>query len=551
MIRWSLVVSLLMLVISPALADSAPWMEQLRAIPIQEDGRVMPLDSYAREIAVRVTGRQEWPAGRGPAVYSGREPIELFCDLLFKPDNFAHAPFIAIGDRSFKAAIGLDPDREFFTPVEIASNRGIAEYVDSYSRRRLENPAAFPLRDQKRALDLRFAVDLCNAFSAQSPLPIVPNGEGQAFLHAGIDQGDPGTEAVQAALATFGEAYVRGSDLGAPAIALVGAVESAGQLTPGMARAIRLELFMTDHAPWSKAVIAYALAIIVLGCSRLTARRALVILAVALAAWGIAEHVLGVALRVVILDKPPVSNSYESLLWMGLVAAVLGSIAQLWRRRGWYGFAGITAALASVLIAGLVPFQDQTNALPAVLRSNFWLTIHVLTIVASYGALAVASVLGHVFLIRAAFKGSGDAGATSPSDRSLITQTYRMIQIGLFLLTTGTILGGVWAADSWGRFWGWDPKETWALISIVTYFSVLHARHTGWMRDFGLAASAVLAFITIIWTFYGVNYVMATGLHSYGFGSGGERWVGVCVIVELILVVVCRIRMIAIDQRTD
>jgi ABC-type transport system involved in cytochrome c biogenesis permease subunit len=80
----------------------------------------------------------------------------------------------------------------------------------------------------------------------------------------------------------------------------------------------------------------------------------------------------------------------------------------------------------------------------------------------------------------------------------------------------------VWAAESWGRFWGWDPKETWALISILTYFAVLHARYVRWLKDFGLAASAVLGLVVIVWTFYGVNYVMATGLHSYGFGSGGE-----------------------------
>lgn len=209
------------------------------------------------------------------------------------------------------------------------------------------------------------------------------------------------------------------------------------------------------------------------------------------------------------------------------------------------------AALISVLFAGLVPLTDRSNSLPAVLRSNYWLIVHVLTIVASYGVLAVAAVLGHVYLVKHVLL-TGHKARTEDGKLShpIIAQAYRTIQVGLLLLTAGTILGGVWAADSWGRFWGWDPKETWALISIVVYFAVLHARYVGWLRDFGLAAAAVLGFVVIVWTFYGVNYVMATGLHSYGFGSGGEVWVGLWAIAEIVLLIVCRWRYSASQRAT-
>jgi cytochrome c biogenesis factor len=130
-----------------------------------------------------------------------------------------------------------------------------------------------------------------------------------------------------------------------------------------------------------------------------------------------------------------------------------------------------------------------------------------------------------------------------PNGKSpLIIQIYRTIQLGVLLLTAGTILGGVWAADSWGRFWGWDPKETRALISIVVYFAMLHARYIGWLRDVGMAAAAIFGFLAIIWTFYGVNYVMATGLHSYGFGSGGEKWVARWAAFELVFLTVCKLK---------
>jgi ABC-type transport system involved in cytochrome c biogenesis permease subunit len=220
---------------------------------------------------------------------------------------------------------------------------------------------------------------------------------------------------------------------------------------------------------------------------------------------------------------------------VGLLAQVLN------KGKGWYLFAGIAAAFVSVLFAGLVPLTDRTNSLPAVLRSNFWLTVHVLTIVASYGVLGVASVLGHAYLIKDVILRRAEEHEAKRS-AALVVQTYRTIQVGLILLTAGTLLGGVWAAESWGRFWGWDPKETWALISILTYFAVLHARYVRWLEDFGLAAAAVLGLVVIVWTFYGVNYVMATGLHSFGCGSGGETWVGAWAIAEMVFLAVCWVR---------
>ncbi|MBL9031513.1 MAG: cytochrome c biogenesis protein CcsA [Phycisphaerae bacterium] len=273
-------------------------------------------------------------------------------------------------------------------------------------------------------------------------------------------------------------------------------------------------------------------------------------LAISLAAAGVAEHVLGIGLRVAILHRAPVSNTYESLLWMGLIAIAIGLVAQALNRKGWYLFGGVCAALISVLFAGLVPLEDRTNALPAVLRSNFWLIIHVLVIVASYGVLAVASVLGHVYLAKEVLFARRNAPNGTKRSAPLIVQTYRTIQVGLILLTAGTILGGVWAAESWGRFWGWDPKETWALISIIVYFAVLHARYIRWLQDFGLAAAAILGFVVMVWTFYGVNYVMATGLHSYGFGSGGEVYVGLWAIAEIAFLVACRMRFAALRRRS-
>jgi hypothetical protein len=95
------------------------------------------------------------------------------------------------------------------------------------------------------------------------------------------------------------------------------------------------------------------------------------------------------------------------------------------------------------------------------------------------------------------------------------------MQIAVLLLATGTLLGALWAAESWGRFWGWDPKEVGALVALVCYVIPLHARYVGWVREFGLAVSAVLCFASIIVSWYVINFLLAAGLHSYGFSAGG------------------------------
>jgi cytochrome c biogenesis factor len=110
---------------------------------------------------------------------------------------------------------------------------------------------------------------------------------------------------------------------------------------------------------------------------------------------------------------------------------------------------------------------------------------------------------------------------------------YRTLQIGVVLLAAGTVLGGVWANYSWGRFWGWDPKETWALIALLGYLTVLHGRFAGWLGPFGFAVASTIAFLGVLMAWYGVNFVLAAGLHSYGFGGGGLPYVAAAVVFDI------------------
>ena len=549
MIRSILALAAALSIAGAADARSSDWITEFKAIAVQQGGRVMPLDTYARRLAVELTGRSHWRPGRGPEAFSGRHHVELLCDLLFMADAIEGERLIAVCNRHFKRQVGLEVGRDFFSAIELLESSAIHELVMAFEAARQNDPDYRANPEQRAALELTDLAQLVRGFR-ERPLRIVPSPDGPEFLDAGPGHAEAPAKQVSAALVEFGDAYREGGDLVAATKRLRGAMGEVARLDEAAARRVRLELFYNAHAPWTKSAIAFGIGIALFALSALGLRTWLRIAAWLFVAWGIAEQALGLYLRIAILGRPPVTNTYESLLWMSLVAIVIGVVAQAVQRRGWYVLAGLIAAEICTLFSMLVPLGAQTNALPPVLRSSFWLIMHVLVIVTGYGILALSAVLGHVYLVKEVLLARRGHEA-KPLGNPIITQVYRTMQIGLVLLVLGTVLGGVWAADAWGRFWGWDPKETWALISIIVYFAMLHARYVGWLRDFGLATASIVGLIAVVWTFYGVNYVMASGLHTYGFGSGSCLWLPLWVVAEAAFLVACRLRRRAVSRVTE
>ncbi|MGD9645661.1 MAG: cytochrome c biogenesis protein, partial [Pirellulales bacterium] len=249
-------------------------------------------------------------------------------------------------------------------------------------------------------------------------------------------------------------------------------------------------------------------------------------------------------------------------------------------------FALISAGVGffAALVAWYAPVLDKDfHPLQPVLRSNFWLLIHVLTIVASYAAGALAWGLGMITLgiylfgkyrdpalahvpPRHGFGGGGslpgggafggDVQPRMPRRPPEITGefasfVYKAIQVAVVLLAAGTILGGVWADRAWGRFWGWDAKEVWALISLLVYLAILHGRYAGWFGNFGLCVGSVLGASAIAFSWYGVNFVLGVGLHSYGFGSGGQYEVGAAVLASWLFTGAATVRYLGETRGDD
>jgi cytochrome c-type biogenesis protein CcsB len=250
---------------------------------------------------------------------------------------------------------------------------------------------------------------------------------------------------------------------------------------------------------------------------------------VALAIAGFGLAIAGFVMRIVVSGRAPVTNMYETTLWVGFGAILLGlPIARLYRSKIIMGCV-LAAGFLLYLLADNMPsvLDPAIHPLVPVLRSNYWLTIHVLTVTISYAAFLVAMVLGNFGLWQYL-----RASTPEVAHQQVAHFAYRAMQLGVFLLTTGIILGGIWADYSWGRFWGWDPKETWSLIAALGYLIVLHGRFTGWIRSFGTLMGAVLGFYGVVMAWYGVNFVLASGLHAYGFSEGGTTVMATYVLLQ-------------------
>jgi cytochrome c-type biogenesis protein CcsB len=285
--------------------------------------------------------------------------------------------------------------------------------------------------------------------------------------------------------------------------------------------------------PFGKAMWLYALAFVALIATWPMKSRAGYWLALAAFVAGVLTHGYGFYLRTLISGRPPITNMYESVVWVSFGAALFALILELISRQRYYLAAVAPVSVVMLLLADLFPavMDPSIGPLVAVLRSNFWLAVHVPAVTLGYSAFAVAMALGHVALAYHVF-----ASTRTETIQRLEHFIYRAMQIGVLLLAAGTILGGIWAHYAWGRFWGWDSKETWALISLLSYIIPLHGRRGGWLRGLGLAVASVICFLTVLMAWYGVNFVLGTGLHAYGAGTGGLLYALAFVGLELILV---------------
>jgi cytochrome c-type biogenesis protein CcsB len=510
--------------------------KQFGLLAIQDAGRRKPIDTFAKQTLIQLSGRSSYTDSRGRRW----TPNDFLLSTLLETRDWRKEPLVLVSLGQLKTQLGLPEQQRRFSFAQLTGSAELKRIANEAHARKAANKELD--RTQQEALSVSDRLALLAHVMDGSALLIVPppRNVNDAWMlpdpsatsaHYTEQQIAPAMQSITQMMRAY-----NGGDAFAFSSAARQARENLRALSPSIYPSesqLRLEYFYNHAEPFYWAMLLYGAAFVVLLFGHMRRSRAARNVGVVTALGALVLHAGGITLRCLIAGRPPVTNMYESIIWVSFAASFFGMIFFARYRTAIYLLASLPVTFLALLLVHQMPIAmpSSIDPLVPVLRDNFWLTIHVLTITLSYAAFALAMGFGHILLFRYARHPRETRG-----DAPMHFWLYRVLQLGVLLLAAGTILGGVWANYSWGRFWGWDPKETWALIALLCYITTLHGRLAGWWTQFGLVVASVLCFLAVLMAWYGVNFVLGKGLHSYGFGIGGETYVVTFVIADMLFV---------------
>jgi len=542
----------------PASLPPAVDVLLLEGLPTQHDGRWPPLDTVARETVESVTGE---------AFYQGRHPLLWLLAWTFAPQTFKQVPLITIRSPALRAELRLPAERSIFSYAELVKHGPLIDLIEELSPRepdRKMNPLEAKVNDLSEKLGLLHEV------FAGEVIRLIPDGTDATGAWRPIvlpDGSEPGpTQAVtdawaalkKAFLANNGPAFRTASERLASILAgLPAAHRPDGRLLVAELRYNRLHPF---GLAWKVSALGAFLGAVAMALRR----RVLDSLALLAILAGFATLTYGLVLRWQIAGRIPAANMFESLLFVGWGAGAFAVAAMLLARNRLTPWTASLLGALALFLADVLPLDHYIRPIAPLLLDTIWMSIHVPVVMVSYAVLALAMLIAHIQLV---------AMAVKPDRPQLIAEIDTLhrwyLHAGTVLLAMGIITGSMWASSSWGRYWGWDPKEVWSLIAFLGYLAILHVRVdrerlAPWVLVLGsvlaiglavivvpklapltptkvlalasagimmlffvltrgplaMAVKSMAAFWLIIMTYVGVNYVLGTGLHSYGFGTG-------------------------------
>jgi hypothetical protein len=415
-------------------------VEETRSWAILADGRVKPLLTYANEAALAVTGRES---------LDGLSSLEILWGYVLASDDFRNRPYLRIDSRDLKARLGLDASQKRFSVTTLTGSPQFRGLVEEALRHQQGEEALSGL--EKDALDAYAKLDRAAGLIGGDALTIVPilgEDAGWASPNALRNAEDPAGKAISQGFVQLAAAYAE-KDAHAFREAARGLTAALRNVDPDVYPSepeIDRELFYEDFNAFGKAWNLYLvsfLLILLLGFSRWSWGY---LLGMLLLVAGFLCHTLGIGYRWAIAGRAPVSDMYESLMFMGWGAIALALVPESLHRKRFVGLAAGLTGFLCLAFAENLPIDSAINPLVPVLAHTFWLSVHVMTIMLSYSALALTMVLGHIVLFLQLFR-PGRADLT----RTLSGLLYRTLQIGLLFLAAGIIFGAVWANESWGR----------------------------------------------------------------------------------------------------
>ena len=297
----------------------------------------------------------------------------------------------------------------------------------------------------------------------------------------------------------------------------------------------RQEHLFNQFLPFYRSMMIYVVALILACASWLNWSENLNRAAFRLVALGAVVHTAGLVFRMFLEGRPPVTNLYSSAIFVGWGAVVLGVVLERIFRNGIGSVTASAVGFITLIIAHHLALTSSTGdtmeMMRAVLDTNFWLATHVTSITIGYASTFLAGFLAMIYVLRGVFTRTLDEATAKVLSRMV----YGIVCFATLFSFVGTILGGIWADQSWGRFWGWDPKENGALLIVVWNAIILHVRWGGMVRERGLMNLALFGNIVTAWSWFGTN-MLGVGLHSYGFMDAAFKWLMIFNASQLVLI---------------
>ena len=558
-------------------------------IPVQVGGRVKPLDTVARNSLLIMHGKQELRLDDGRTLSA----MQWLTDVLFNAPTADRYPVFIVQNDEVLGLFGWEQSqRKYFSFAEFAPFlEQIAEQGDQADKLEAVERSAF----QSAILNLRNALMLYtrlkNSLQMESTenfadelrffIATVPaaaqaahqHQQGEKFEDEKLNQvveliqkyqklselayiltvppldgsgdwrsvGDSLLQSVATGeihpivrqYALVGDAY-RAQDRAGFDEQVDLAAKFFAEQQPTATKRASFEFLFNRLQPFSQSMAIYVLAFLLacsswLGWSRALNRSAFYLLLLALAI-----HTFGLVSRMYLQERPPVTNLYSSAIFIGWGAVIVSLILERIYRDGiGAACAGAIGFVTLIIAHHLAGSGDTLEMLQAVLDTNIWLATHVVAITTGYSAMFLAGMLAIIYVVRGVFTRS----LTKQTADSLSRMTYGVVCFATLFSFVGTVLGGIWADQSWGRFWGWDPKENGAVLIVLWCAIILHARWGGFIRQRGLMMMAIFGNIVTSFSWFGVN-MLGVGLHSYGFMQKAFPWLVGFIISQLALITV-------------
>lgn len=578
---WLIAFALVWPMLKPLVRQDQSGSTVLGKMTVLEGGRVKPLDAVARQTLLIFRGKQS------VRVDGDKVPaIEWMLDVMFNPDSANKMAIFRIDHPDIIGMFGLEagtkkyfsyndlspylsriqqqarqinPDSKQRNPYEQAINRLFGTLIQYQMVAQTVQPlqpmestrqyyemvalgilqAAAEFADSGEATPEKFSTPMLqmqmrqlNAMSDSPVFMLNYNGEWKTPGSVMIE-GIPAESKLPGQMALLGDladARKNGDQAAFDDAARQLAVFSPAPQALG--EHPRLEYYFSQAQPFIVSLIIYVFVMILVLFGWLFNSQMLLKPAYNILLIGFFIHTVGLILRVIITGYAPVTNLYSSAVGVGWVAVLLSLIFEYLQKKGVGSLAAAVIGFLTLLVAHhLSDSGDTMEKMRAVLNSNFWLSTHVITITMGYGATFLAGFLGIIYTVYGWFS----RDLTNDMQKSFHRMVYGATAFALLFSFVGTVLGGIWADQSWGRFWGWDPKENGALMIVLWTALMLHALRGGIIKTRGLVNLAIVGNVITAWSWFGTN-MLGVGLHSYGFMDSAFFWLLVFVFSQFSII---------------